>query len=313
MIPAEESPSPRAAPPSILWRQVAWISLAAAALIAATHLIPGRSSLSHMDFIPGGPDAVEFCDPQNPKVIAVAAKQSSVTVSLAPATPLTAGNPEPSRVLLTLRTASGKAVGPDDLVASPGGRVRLFIVSADLADFQTVQPAPAKIRGDWSFELIPKTPGIYRVFADMTPVATGRELYASADLTASGTAPQSSNGFSSHVRSEGFAFELRPSRYPLYAHRMVSLRLTIVRLDGAAVPLMAFQGAYAHLVIFDSTRNGFLRISAPTDGKGFPPDALRPSFDFTMSFPDPGRYVAWVRVAIASRETAIPFAVEVMP
>jgi hypothetical protein len=313
MVSSAESASPGAAPPRIRWRQAVWISLAAAILIAAIHLLQGPAPLSHMDFIPGGPDAVEFCDPANPKIIAVAAKSSSVTLGVAPAGPLNAGSPGPSRVRLTIETASGKAVGPDDLISSPGGAVRLFILSEDLADFQSVQPAPDGRRGNWAFDFFPRTSGTYRVFADMTPVTTGRELYASADLPVSGVPLGRTRDFSSHVDSGGVGFELMPVAGQVFAHRPSILRLAISRPDGNAVSLVPFQGIYAHLVLFDEARTGFLRVSAPAGGSVQTPGEYRPSFDFSVTFPDPGRYVAWVIVDIAGQETAVPLAVSVIP
>jgi hypothetical protein len=262
-----------------------------------------------MDFVPGGPDAVEFCDPLNPRIIAVAAKRTSVTLGLAVPAPLKAGSAEPARVHLALRTASGKAIGPDDLVSSPGGKIRLFILSADLSDLQTAIPAPGGRRGDWAFDFVPRIAGNYRVFADMTPMATGRELYASADLPVSGASLRRANKFPSHAESDGIEFDLQLSAGPLYAHRAASLRLDIARPDGNPVPLVPFQGAYAHLVLFDEARIGFLRVSAPAGGK----DRSPPSFDFTVTFPDSGRYVAWVIVDIAGHETEVPLAVEVTP
>ena len=313
MVFPEESPSPPSAPPSISWRQVVWISLAAAALIAAIHLLPGPPLLSPMDFVPGGPDAVEFCDPLNPRVIAVAAKRTSVTLGLAVPAPLNAGSAEPARVRLALRTASGKAIGPDDLVSSPGGRIRLFILSADLSDLQTAIPAPGRRRGDWAFDFVPRMAGSYRVFADMTPAATGRELYASADLPVSGAPLRRADNLSSRAESGGIEFDLQPSAGPLYAHRAARLRLAIARPDGNPVPLVPFQGAYAHLVLFDEARVGFLRVSAPAGRNGGAPDAVRPTFESTVTFPDSGRYVAWVIVDIAGHETEVPLALEVTP
>ena len=311
MASAEDSPPTHPAPQPIRWRQVAWISLAAAALIAALHLFPGRPPLRPVDFAAGGPDAIEFCDPQNPRIIAVAARSSSVTLNFAPMAPLEAISPSPVRVLLALRSASGRDVGAEDLISSPEASFRLFILSADLADFQTAQPVPEGRRGAWVFEFAPKTAGTYRVFADMTPVATGRELYASADLMVPGAPQQRAGGFTSRAEADGCVFSLLPSVRPLYAHRPAILRLAITRPDGGATRLLTFQGAPVHLAIFDEGRSGF--FSAPTPSGAKDSDASRLSFDFAVSFPDPGRYVAWVRADIAGHETAVPFALEVTP
>jgi hypothetical protein len=155
--------------------------------------------------------------------------------------------------------------------------------------------------------------GIYRVFADMTPVATGRELYASADLRVSGPVPRSAGSFPDHMISEGISFELRPTGGPLFAHTKAGLRLVVARPDGHAAGLVPFEGAYALMVLFDEARNSFLSTSAPAGEPPLSPGASRPSFDFGVSFPDPGRYVAWVRVDVAGREISVPLGVEVAP
>src|SRR5205085_7555405 len=82
----------------------------------------------------------------------------------------------------TLRTASGKPVAPADLLVAHTRKLHLLIVDPALNDYQHVHPEPAKTLGEWAFAFTPHAGGTYRVFADFTPAATGRGLYASADL-----------------------------------------------------------------------------------------------------------------------------------
>jgi hypothetical protein len=309
-----------------------------------------------MDFIPGGDDGIQFCDPLNPRVIAVAAKSQAVKIALTPASRLSAGSATATLVRLSLRTASGKPVGEEDLAPSPGGSLRIFILSEDLTDFKTARPLAGETPGDWTFDFRPKEAGLYRVFADMTPVATGRELYAYSDLgvegagRSAGNAPSQTGGtdvpdaarpprrplpsrnaksarnssrlptppappsrFSAEAESDGYRFALFPVSPPAYAHQVIALNLRIARPDGGAVLLVPFQGAFVHMEIFDESRSGFLTLSPSLGGTRAPPDPFHPVFGFSASIPDPGRYVAWVRVDIAGKETAVPLSLEVLP
>jgi len=43
-----------------------------------------------------------------------------------------------------------------------------------------VHPEPGRRPGEWTFRFHPRFGGLYRIFADFTPVATNRGLYAEA-------------------------------------------------------------------------------------------------------------------------------------
>ena len=99
------------------WRQVAWITLAAAALFAMLRWLPTGTNLSHMDFrVEGkGGNAIEFCDPLNPQFIPVVAARSPVALTLeGPA----AAQGQRWEGSVWLRTASGKPVLPSDLLVT---------------------------------------------------------------------------------------------------------------------------------------------------------------------------------------------------
>jgi hypothetical protein len=149
----------------------------------------------------------------------------------------------------------------------------------------------------------------------MTPRATDRELYASSDLPVAGPPPLPSpaSAFSSQAESGVYHFELKPAPVPAYAHQTIDLTLKISRADGGAVLLLPFQDTFAQMELFDDARSGFLALSSLAAGRKSPPDAFRPAFNFTVSIPDPGRYIAWTRVNIAGKDTAIPFSIDVLP
>jgi len=64
-----------------------------------------------------------------------------------------------------------------------------LIADPTLTDYQHVHPEPTHAPGEWTFQFTPRFGGTYRIFADFTPVATNRSLYANADLVVGGAAP----------------------------------------------------------------------------------------------------------------------------
>src|SRR5436190_21504439 len=94
-------------------RQIALISLGAIACFAFFRFLPTGTNLSHMDFRVNAKNSIDFCDPLNPQFIPVVAVASPVTMTLQ-------GDalPQPvhkSDFTLTLKTASGKIIGPPDV------------------------------------------------------------------------------------------------------------------------------------------------------------------------------------------------------
>jgi hypothetical protein len=316
-------------------RQFFWITAGAVALFAALRLIPTGTNLSHMDFRvdPRAGNAIEFCDPLNPQFIPVVAARSPVTVALRTETPAEAGREV--RATVTLRTSNGKAVAPEDLMVTHTRRLHLLITDPTLTDYQHVHPEPTRTPGEWRFAFTPRAGGLYRIFGDFTPVATGRGLYASVDLQVAGEglivagvgdpgsvrmknkAPGSATPATiapAAVAASvgGYAFSLAVSPQPARANQPVDLRFAVQREGGGPVPLQPVMGAYAHLVAFDPERSGFAHLHPVDADPAAQPDATAPVLNFKLTIPRAGRYTVWAQVNLGGgADTFVPFALAV--
>src|SRR6185436_7809068 len=96
--------------------QIILITAVALALYVVVRLLPTGSNLNHMDFRMEGKGALEFCDPANPQFIPVVAVRSPVAVTLQPER--APARDVPVKFTLKLATASGKPVGPADLLVA---------------------------------------------------------------------------------------------------------------------------------------------------------------------------------------------------
>jgi hypothetical protein len=122
-----------------------------------------RPMLAPADFTAGGPDALEFCDPRNPRFLAVVDKRSAVVMT----------GKAPDQIHLA--TADGKPIGPQDLVDQS---LRVFAVDDAVNHFASGAAVPGRAEGDWIFPFR----GARHLFADFAPNATGQEMYAAAVL-----------------------------------------------------------------------------------------------------------------------------------
>jgi hypothetical protein len=302
-------------------RQFYLITLGAIAIFAGLRLLPTGTNLSHMDFRvdPKAGNVIEFCDPLNPQFIPVVAARSPVTMSIATAEPATAGRE--IRAVITLKTGSGKPVTPADLLVTHTRALHLLIVDPSLTDYQHVHPTPSKKDGEWGFSFQPHASGAYRVFADFTPAATGRGLYASADLNVAGRtldpnaspaqaarrkSELSGNANQSSVEREGVVFALSTDR-PAQAGQPIDLRFAMSRPDGGNISLEPVMGAFAHLVAFDEARSGFAHLHPAEVDLLKTPEAKNPTLNFKLTIPRAGRYVVWAQVNLGGRERFVPF------
>lgn len=293
-------------------RQIGIITGVALGLYVLIRLLPAGSNVNHMDFRLEGKGGLEFCDPANPQFIPVVAVRSPVKLTLQSESPPMVN--QPTEFTLTLRTASGKGIGPADLLVAHTRKLHLLVVDPTLSDYQHIHPEPGRKLGEWTFSLTPARPGAYRVFADFTPAATQRGLYASADFNVPGTVATVINTANTTWQTRGYNFELELP--PLvHARQPIDLRFK-VESQGTVkepVPLQPVMGAFAHLVAFDSARSGFAHLHPLETDLSKPPDPIHPELNFKITIPQPGRYVIWAQVNLGGVEAFAPFWVDVLP
>lgn len=293
-------------------RQIILITAAAVALYVGVRLLPVGSNVNHMDFRLEGKGAIEFCDPANPQFIPVVSARSPVVMKLKSDRPPARG--EPVEFTLTLSTASGKPIGPADLIVAHTRKLHLLIVDPTLSDYQHLHPEPARTPGEWKFKMTPTRAGDYRVFADFTPAATQRGLYAAADFHVPGTVAEVINAGNTTWNDFGFRFELvLPPVLNAGVPADLRFRIESPGVKKEPVPLQPVMDAFAHLVAFDEARSGFAHLHPMETDLNVPPDPLRPELNFKVTIPQPGRYVIWAQVNLGGREVFVPFWIDVLP
>lgn len=293
-------------------RSIGVISAVALGLFVFMRWLPVGSNLNHMDFRVEEKGAIEFCDPNSPQFIPVIAAKSPVQMALKSDAPPALGRP--ARFTLTLTTANGKPIGPADLLIAHTRKLHLLAVDPTLNDYQHLHPEPGARAGEWVFDLAPEKTGTYRVFADFTPAATARGLYASVDFSVPGEVARVSRSTNRTWQAAGYNFELvTPSYFKAGVPAELRFRIERPGTNKTPVPLQPVMGAFAHLVAFDEERSGFAHLHPNEVDLAQPPDPLRPELTFKVTIPQSGRYVIWSQVNLAGKEIFAPFWVEVLP
>lgn len=302
--------TPNSALSSAQWRQFVWITLAAVSLYVFFRFLPTGTDLNHMDFRVTGKNAIEMCDPSNPQFISVIAATSPVALTVKTAAAPTAGREV--QVTVRMTTANNKPIAPEDLVVMHTRKLHLLIADPSLTDYQHLHPEPTRVPGEWSFTFTPKLGGIYRIFADFTPAATNRSLYANVDLVVAGeqlSTPELAAAMTPSWigQRDSYRLELAPATRQIRAGQATDLKFSVTNTGGGAVGLEPVMDAYAHLVAFDTARSGFAHLHPMDADLGVAPDSIKPTLSFKITIPAAGRYVIWAQLKINGREKFVPF------
>ncbi|MGB0371658.1 MAG: hypothetical protein ACPGN3_09915 [Opitutales bacterium] len=218
---------------------------------------------------------------------------------------LTPGNP--ATIHLKFETDGGQSIFPHDLAITHTERMHVMIIDPSLDDYHHVHPVADGASNEFSFEFTPTEAGEYRVFAEMVPVRTKRQVVALGSIQVNGeTAPaETSPRFESQV--EDLVFNLNTEE--LRKGRDIPVGISIERADGSDVELELVMGAYGHMVAFDTDRNGYKHMHpvefpfASTDADG--------QLQFLVNLPNAGHYRLYAQVRIDGKDIFAPFDIEI--
>lgn len=305
-MPGSDQPRPSLS--RAQWGQIALITAVALALFVIVRRLPTGTNLGHMDFRVAGGNGIEFCDPANPQFLPVVAVPSPVSMTLSAAT---AERGRTQEFVLTLRTVTGKPIGPADLAIAHTRKLHLLLVDPSLRDYQHLHPETGDKPGEWRFAVTPQRAGLYRVFADFVPVATGRGLYAVAEFAVPGEAASPETTPRATVERDGLRFSLTAAPAEPRPRETIDLTLALERSDGGPVRLAPVMGAFAHLVAFDRDRLGFAHLHPNETDLARPPEAVHPRLTFKVTLPTAGVYFVWAQVSIDGQDVFAPFVLRV--
>lgn len=176
---------------------------------------------------------------------------SGITFVIKPSTgPLKIG--DKAEVIMQFKKQNGSLILLNDLKEVHTKKIHLLIIDSSLTDYHHVHPTVATNSGEFQFSFIPKKPGFYRVWADITPVTTDQEEYLISDLAAETKGEPITDRKPNFVaKVDDLTLNLSFDKNPLKVGQPALGKLKIVNDKGEVFSqLEPVMGAYAHLVGF---------------------------------------------------------------
>jgi hypothetical protein len=238
--------------------------------------------------------------------------QATVSVTAATAQPLKAG--EKAEVHLMLKKQEGSPVALDDLKEAHTEKIHVLIIDPTLTDYHHEHPVPGTAAGEYQFSFTPRTAGPYRLWADLVPVATGKQEYVIADL--GGTAPNAKTSNRSPNLTtivDGLTYAVAFEQ-PLKAGSATLGKLTIKDANKAVFTnLEPIMGAYAHLVGFSEDYRTIAHIHPMGEEPKNPSDRGAGDLQFHIQPEKAGLVRLFAQVQIGGQSKFAMFTLEVSP
>lgn len=238
------------------------------------------------------------------------AAKNTIKFSLDPVTPLQAG--KTSQVLVKLNAvADGKPISFDGLKEAHTKKLHLLIVDPSLTDYHHIHPVAGKNVGEYVFDFTPKQNDSYRVWADVIPVATGKQEYVMADMGNAAKDKAAINKATNMTSTvDGYTFTLALDSEPK-AGSAVMGNITVTKDGKPFNQLEPVMGAFAHVVGFTEDYNSVLHIHPM--GKEPTSDTERggPKLEFHIEPKKAGFVKLFAQVRIGGKDVFAPFGVTV--
>ena len=217
-----------------------------------------------------------------------------------------------------LEKADKSPVTTDDLLVTHGQPIHLLMEDPSLGDFHDEHPTPTKTPGEYVFSFTPAKTAPYRIWADLTPAATGLQELPFADLSSSGKGTPIENKGGDYISSAGgYTFTLtlgKGNHIPIQAGQPRGMTVKIADATGKpTADLEPILHAFAHLVGFYDDYKTVLHVR-PSGGDILNPDRRGgPALTCVFFPPKAGFMRLYCQVRVGGKTLVAPFNVNVEP
>lgn len=239
---------------------------------------------------------IEFCATNHAGFLDLSRLEYPISMDLEVTEDASAGESVP--VALVLETNKGHTIAPHELAVTHERKMHVMLIDPAMEDYHHVHPQPDGIGGRYTFTFEPQADGPYRMFTEIVPIRTRRQVIATGEIPVGtvGSPPEFSRSLESEV--DGLRFRLTEVPETLKIKRDYRIELDVSAEDGSPAPLEMIMGAKGHMVAFDAAGLGFAHMH-PIDSLKGAVDSDRLAFLFNV--PNPGWYRLFAQVQVGGR------------
>ena len=256
---------------------------------------------------------LDYCGPGEEGFVDLSIRRWPMSLEFRPLDPLEVG--KPCRFEMNIKQADGSPLGKEDVALSHTQRIHLLAIDPTMEDYQHLHPQPDPLfNGIWRFTLTPNKPGKYRVYLDLIPLRSPRRVLLGSAFTVPGDPQSTSRGdscLSLQLKDRTFLIDASVAEE---GRNEWLLKFSAIDKDGKNLELKPVMGAFAHLVAFEPSIDGFAHLH-PLEYE--PPKSLddtrKGPLTFSFKSPIPGNYRLWAQIKVGEdeEESFLPFDLQI--
>ncbi|MDE1153739.1 MAG: hypothetical protein PW788_14490 [Micavibrio sp.] len=258
-----------------------------------------------------GLESMDMAMPHHAKESGQKAVANTIKLELIPAGNLGAG--KSTKVMAKLsRIADGSPVRLRDLKVAHTKKLHLLIVDPSLTDYHHIHPMAGKRPGEFVFDFVPLKNDSYRIWADIVPVATGKQEFVTADMgNAAKRKAEVDKQVSTRALVQGYDFKLTLENEPKAGEAVMGAILVSDKAGSPFTQLEPVMGAFAHVVGFEDDYATIMHIHPM--GKEPQNDKERggPELKFHLEPKSAGFIKLFAQVRINGKDIFVPFGIVV--
>ncbi len=201
----------------------------------------------------------------------------------------------PVDVTLVLETSGGTPIAPHELALTHTKKMHVMVIDPAMEDYHHVHPEPEGLNGRYHFSFTPQRAGTYRVFTEIVPVQTRRQLIATGEIEVNGLPSEPRFERNTESIIDGVRFRLGGVPERLKTGRDYRFSLEMAAADGGPIELEMIMGAKGHMVAFDQAGRGFAHMHPEDSVLGA---ANSDDLAFLFNVPNPGWYRLFAQIQV---------------
>ncbi|MDR3502633.1 MAG: hypothetical protein P4L79_08630 [Legionella sp.] len=138
-------------------------------------------------------------------------------------------------------------------------KVHLMVIDPTLTDYHHIHPVMDNKNKDFVFKFTPKKNSSYRIWVDITPVATGKQVFLNTDIGSSSQKPLINEKVKLNSNINSYQFNLKLDGQPQVG-KTVMVTITVTKDGKPFSQLEPVMGAFAHLMGFNADYSSILHI-----------------------------------------------------
>jgi len=251
---------------------------------------------------------LDYCGADETGFVDLSVRKWPMKVEFRPLDPLQVG--QECKFEVKIEQADGSPLCSKDVALSHTQKIHLLAVNESLNDYHHIHPtADSLFDGVWHFSLTPELSGKYSVFFDFIPLKSPRRVLLSSSFSVTGETP------SPMSVDESLSYKFQNLEFELVKvandsdPKEFNLTLRGLNENGDSAVFHPVMGAFAHMVAFDKTANGFAHLHPLGDERPLlESETFTGDLTFGFTAPSIGTYRLWAQVKTSPEdEILIPF------